>query len=176
MTPDGNISLSYAVYLHMYLGHSLSPLCRQRQLVASEAGSSHSSERCSDSLEGDNNTVYHIFFTMLVITQEHLCDGGVYFRWLWMTNRTLLSHFNHMVLSDKVLFFSSDRKTMSILIFSISNHVFLHKREFKTICHNNSLSKKQTSWLKSGRRTLTGIFPKKMYRCPTSTWKDVQHC
>lgn len=51
-----------------------------------------------------------------------------------MTNSSLLSHFNHTVLSDKVLFFSSDRKTMLILIFLFPT-VFPHKREFKGMCH-----------------------------------------
>lgn len=37
-------------YLRKYQVHSLWPLCTQRELAVSKAGSSHSSNRCSDSL------------------------------------------------------------------------------------------------------------------------------
>lgn len=60
-------------------------------------------------------TSYHASY--FLVTQEHLFDMCVYFKWLWVTNSSLLSHFNHMVLSGRVLFFSSDRKTMLMLIF-----------------------------------------------------------
>lgn len=50
---------------------------------------------------------------MLVITQEHLCDGNVYFRWLWMTNRSLLSHFNHMVLCDIIFLIRQENNANS---------------------------------------------------------------
>lgn len=96
----------------MCLGHSPSPLCRQRALAAWEAGSSHSSDRCSDSLGGDMIpciTVSH--------NAKHLFDRSTYFRWLWMTNSLLLPHFNHMLLTDRLLFFSSNRKLMLTLIF-----------------------------------------------------------
>lgn len=45
------------------------------------------------------------------------------------------SHFNCMVLSEKALFSSSGGKTMLILIFFLSNHIFPQRREFSGICH-----------------------------------------
>lgn len=70
---------------------------------------------------------------MLVITQEHLCDAGVYFRWLWMTNRSLLSHFNCMVLRDFFFPRQTGKQCWSWL-FSFPNMFFSHKREFKNAC------------------------------------------
>lgn len=64
-----------------------------------------------------------------------------------MTNSLLLPHLNHMLLSDRVLFFSSNRKIMLTLIFffSLSNHVFPHKREFETMCHRLNYQSKFVS-------------------------------
>ena len=39
----------------------------------------------------------------------------------------------------------------------------------------NLISKKQTAQFKSEQKTWLDIFPKKKYRCPTSTWKNAQH-
>lgn len=67
---------------------------------------------------------------------KHLFDRSTYFRWLWMTNSLLLPHFNHMLLTDRVLFFSSKRKIMLTLIFfSPFPTLFFPTREFETMCH-----------------------------------------
>ena len=39
----------------------------------------------------------------------------------------------------------------------------------------NSTAKKPTTQLKNGQKTWADIFPRKMYRWPTSIWKNVQH-
>lgn len=47
-------------YLHKCQVHSLWPRCTQRELAVSKAGSSHSSSRCSDSLQNKEQPIHSI--------------------------------------------------------------------------------------------------------------------
>lgn len=51
-------------YLHKYQVHSLLPLCTQRELAVSKVGSSHSSNRCSDSLQNNKQPVQSMNYSI----------------------------------------------------------------------------------------------------------------